>query len=103
MKPVSPRSKAFLVDLFWVLVALAHGYVALSLFDRDSSVTYAFTVIGALSIFLRHRYPWVFFLTSLPGLFISDSVVAPLVAVYTLAVRGTGNRVLIVIAALVIF
>lgn len=101
--PLSDRSREFLIDVFWVAVAIIHGYVALHLFGRDSQLNMAFTVLGALAIFLRHRHPWVFMAIALPGLFIADSVVAPLVALYTLAARGTDGRILVAMAAVVIF
>jgi signal transduction histidine kinase len=104
MKPNgSRRTRRVLVDLALVAVAIAHGYVALHLFDRDSAVTLSLGLVGAFGIFLRHRMPWVALLIAMPGLFIADAVVAPLVALYTLAAAGTGTRALIVTAAVVVF
>lgn len=97
------RSREFLVDLSLAVLAIAHGYVALHLFGRDSTLTLTFTVIGGLGIFVRRRAPWLTLLIGLPGLFISDSVVAPLVALYTLAAGGTGLRALLLTSAVVIF
>ena len=100
---LSPRTREFLIDLFLVIVAIGHGYVALNLFGRDTTLNLILLVIGALGIFARRRNPWASLLIAMPGLFIADSVVAPLVALYTLAARGTDIRALLVTAAVVIF
>lgn len=102
MKSLSSGAKSFLLNLFWAIVAVAHGYVSMHLFGRDSTVTMSFTVLGALGIFIRDRQPWGSLLISLPGLFIADSVVAPLVALYTLAAKGIDNR-LLALATFVVF
>lgn len=97
------RSRDFLINLALVIVALVHGYIALHLFERDTTFNLVFTVIGALGIFLRRPYPWATILIAMPGLFIADSVVAPLVGLYTLAARGTDLRALLLTAAVVVF
>lgn len=103
MRNLNPGTKAFLINLFWFLIAIAHGYVSLHLFGRDSNLTLGLTLLGAVGIFFRERQPWGALLISLPGLFIADSVVAPLVALYTLAARGTDNRWLILATVVVVF
>lgn len=99
----SIRSRGFAINLTLAIVAMLHGYIALNLFGRDTTLTLVLTAVGAVGIFLRQRNPWVSMAMALPGLFISDAVVAPLVALYTLAVRGSRLRTLLLTAALVVF
>jgi len=89
---LSPGARTFLVDLALFCLAVFHGLVVLRLV---SEWTIALTIIGALGIFARHRYPMASLLVSIPGLFIADGVIAPVVAVYSLALKGAGKRVMI--------
>lgn len=88
----NPRLRAFLVDLGLFSLAIFHGLVVLR---TVSDLTIVLTVIGALGIFARHRHPMASLLVAIPGLFIADGVVAPVVAIYSLALKGAEKRVLI--------
>lgn len=99
----STRTRDFLVDLLLAVVAMVHSYIALNLFGRDSVITLSLALLGASGILFRRRFPWLSMAMAMPGLFIADAVVAPLVALYTLALRGVSSRTLLVVAALVVF
>lgn len=88
----NPRVRAFLIDLALFSLAVFHGLVVLRLV---SEWTIALTIVGALGIFVRRRHPMVSLLVSIPGLFIADGVIAPVVAVYSLALKGADKRVMI--------
>lgn len=83
--------KGRLIDLALVAVALFHGYIAAY---EYTPLTLTVTGVGVLGIFVRREHPWVCLLIALPGLFLADAVVAPLVGLYSLAAAGLSIRYL---------
>ncbi|MBN8866442.1 MAG: hypothetical protein J0H98_02710 [Solirubrobacterales bacterium] len=88
----------FLIDLALVVFALAHGYLVA--FDVNW-LTMSTTFVGALGIFVRRAHPMVSLLISLPGFLLADGLVAPFVALYSLAYKGTDNRILYPVAGVI--
>lgn len=93
--PVGLRGR--IVDLALIAFALFHGYVAAYVV---TPLTVTVTVAGALGILLHRRHPWACLLISLPGLFLADAVVAPLVGLFSLAAAGLATRYLVPLALL---
>ncbi|MFI6017771.1 sensor histidine kinase [Streptomyces sp. NPDC051287] len=76
------QPRAALADIAVVAVALADAWAHVDLTDR---LTTACAVVGALGLALRHRMPLTTFVLALPTGLVTDAVVTPMVALYTLS------------------
>ncbi|MEU0966079.1 histidine kinase [Streptomyces sp. NPDC005917] len=76
------QSRAALVDIALVGIALADAWAHVDLRDRPTT---ACAVLGALALALRHRLPLTTFVLTLPTGLVTDAVVAPMTALYTLS------------------
>jgi len=80
--------------------AVDAGLVALALLDAALSVgagqeggaALGASVLGALALAARRRWPYAVFALTLPGLLIAYVLIAPLVALYTLAATSRDRR-----------
>ena len=72
-------------------VAIDIALVAVALLDavfssaREGGTPMALSVLAALGLIVRRRWPYVSLALSLPALFVAYVLVAPLVALYTVA------------------
>lgn len=81
----------WLVNL--VLAVATLGEAALTLADpHPASVGLSF--VAAFGLVARHRMPWLSVVLTLPGLVFGCASIAAVVALYTLAVRGTSRWIL---------
>ncbi|MFJ2260078.1 sensor histidine kinase [Streptomyces sp. NPDC087844] len=80
-----------------LLVALAAVDVGLQL-DHYTPLESALSAAACAALVVRRRFPLAVFLLSLPAALFSSVVVAPLAALYTLAERSRGRRLLVVCA-----
>ncbi|MEV6833895.1 histidine kinase [Streptomyces sp. NPDC051133] len=80
---MSPRRPpAVLLDIALVGFAVADAWVHVGFGDRPAA---ACAVLGAVALLLRHRLPLTTFALTLPTALITDAVVAPMAALYTLS------------------
>ncbi|MBP2326632.1 signal transduction histidine kinase [Kibdelosporangium banguiense] len=90
------------VDALLVGLAGFDAWLTADVFtDGTDLLVIAFTVIAALGLVVRRSLPWVSFLVTLPTWFVSQSMVATLVALYT-AARLTRDRRVLALAGLVV-
>ncbi|WP_448624750.1 sensor histidine kinase [Geodermatophilus sp. URMC 64] len=90
------RSTVVLVDAAVVALALTDSW--LRALDEESGLVVS--LIAALALVLRRRWPYVAFALTLPALYTADVLVAPLVALYTVAVSSR-SRGAVLLCALV--
>ncbi|MEU6201662.1 histidine kinase [Streptomyces sp. NPDC047061] len=76
------QPRAVLMDIALVAVALADAWAHTDLEDRPTT---ACALLGALALVLRHRLPLTTFALTLPTGLVTDAVVAPTAALYTLS------------------
>ncbi|MET8953580.1 sensor histidine kinase [Streptomyces sp. NPDC004393] len=91
------RVPAPVVDV--ALVALAALDAGLNLSD-DTPFGLALAAVACAALAVRRRFPLIVFLLTLPATLIQDTLVAPLAALFTLAVRYRDRRLLAVCAIL---
>ncbi|MEU9289486.1 histidine kinase [Streptomyces sp. NPDC048275] len=89
------RLQAPLLDAALVAVALLDVWAH---FDTDEPLRMVCAVAAALALVLRRRMPLLTFLLTLPAVLFSDSILAALAALYTLA-SLTRHRTLLAICA----
>jgi signal transduction histidine kinase len=94
----SPRPPSLLLDAALVCAALIDTWAHVGL--QDPPVAPACALLAAFALFLRHRLPILTFLLTLPAAMVSDAVVAPVAALYTLSSLSR-NRILLGACALV--
>ncbi|WP_328603519.1 histidine kinase [Amycolatopsis sp. NBC_00345] len=82
------------------LVALALLDVWLNL-DYTDDLGLVCAVVAAVALVVRRRYPYVVFALTMPALFIGPTVIAALIALYTVAVHARDRRVVIGCAVIV--
>ncbi|MFI1538110.1 sensor histidine kinase [Streptomyces anandii] len=87
---------AVLLDATLVVCALADAWAHVGLADRPAA---ACALLGALALMLRRRLPLTTFLLTLPTALVTDSVVAPMTALYTLSSLSR-HRLLLAVCAL---
>lgn len=91
MRRLPPRLRSVAVDAG--LVALALLDAALNASTEDASrAALGTSVLAALALAVRRRWPYATFALNLPGLLIADVLIAPLVALYTLAATSRDRR-----------
>lgn len=91
------RVPAPVVDAVWV--AAAGLDVWLNLWD-ETRLGVALAALGCAALAFRRRFPLVVFLLTLPVTLTQDVAVAPIVALYTLAVRSRNRGLLTLCVAL---
>ncbi|MEU9454335.1 histidine kinase [Streptomyces sp. NPDC048277] len=80
---MSPRRpSAVLLDLGVVAIALADAWTHIEVADLPTATC---AWLGALVLMLRHRLPLTTFALTLPTALVTDAVVAPMAALYTLS------------------
>ncbi|MFF7982835.1 sensor histidine kinase [Streptomyces sp. NPDC007901] len=80
---MSPRRPPTVVlDIGLVGIALTDGWAHVDVEDRPTA---ACALLGALALMLRHRLPLTTFALTLPTALVTDAVVAPMAALYTLS------------------
>ena len=93
----APRWTAGAVDA--ALVALALLDAALSS-GSEGGAELGTSVLAALALAVRRRWPYAAFALTLPALFIPDVLIAPIVALYTLAATSRDRRPVLACAVL---
>jgi signal transduction histidine kinase len=68
--------------------------------DQASRAALGLSVLAALALAVRRRWPYVTFALTLPGLWIANVLIAPLVTLYTLAGSSRDRRPVIVCAVI---
>ncbi|WP_089102469.1 sensor histidine kinase [Streptomyces hyaluromycini] len=76
------QPRAVLTDIALVGIALADAWAHVDIEDRPTT---ACALLGALALALRHRLPLTTFVLTLPTGLVTDAVVAPTAALYTLS------------------
>ncbi|MGW7381365.1 sensor histidine kinase [Streptomyces sp. NPDC054794] len=71
-----------LVDVGLVAAALADAWAHVSIEDQPAATC---ALVGSLALMLRRRLPLTTFLLTLPTALVTDAVVAPMAALYTLS------------------
>jgi signal transduction histidine kinase len=87
------------VDAGLVTLALLDAVLSVSV-NQTSRAALGLSVLGALAIVVRRRWPYVTFALTLPGLWIADVLIAPLIALYTLAATSRDRRPVIACAVI---
>ncbi len=87
----APRLGAAAVDTGLVALALLDTVLTASA-HHESGAALGTSVLAALALAARRRWPYATFALTLPGLLIADVLIAPLVALYTLAVTSRDRR-----------
>lgn len=88
------------IDLALFALALFHGFAVLK---EPNDLAYAVTLLGALGIFWRRELPVASLVIALPGLLFADAIVAPVAALFSLAVRYSDRRILVPAVLIVTF
>ncbi|MFJ9815899.1 sensor histidine kinase [Streptomyces sp. NPDC101151] len=78
----SRRPPALLLDIVLVGLALVDTWIHVDVADQPAA---ACALLGALALVLRRHRPLTTFVLTLPTALITDAVVAPMVALYTLS------------------
>ncbi|GGW53446.1 two-component sensor histidine kinase [Streptomyces lucensis JCM 4490] len=95
---MSPRRPpAALLDTALVVFALADAWTHVGVTDPPAAVC---AMSGALALVLRRRLPLTTFVLTLPSALVTDAVVAPMAALYTLSSLNR-NRLLLAGCALI--
>jgi signal transduction histidine kinase len=80
---VSRRQRsAVLLDVGFVGIALADAWAHVPVEDQPAATC---ALLGAVALMLRHRLPLTTFALTLPTALVTDAVVAPMAALYTLS------------------
>ena len=95
----APQLGAAAVDAGLVALALLDAVLSVSE-DQASRAALGLSVLAALALAVRRRWPYVTFALTLPGLWIANVLIAPLVALYTLAGSSRDRRPVIVCAVI---
>ena len=96
---IPPRWQAPALDAGLVGVALAD---ALLNNDLDPSVPTLCAAVAVFALLLRRKWPYVAFVLTLPAVTITSTVIATLIALYTVAVDTRNRRVLAVCSLAVV-
>lgn len=91
----SPRLPPALADSALVALALLDAVSA----DSNGTSPYLVSIVAALGLALRRRWPYVSFTLAMCALYIAYVVIAPLVALYTIAALRPDRRALAACAA----
>src|SRR5665811_2073820 len=95
----SPRLRAVAVDAGLVALALLDAALSARV-DQTSRAALGASVLAALALAVRRRWPYATFALTLPGLLIASVLIAPLVALYTLAATSRNRRPVLVCAVI---
>jgi len=95
----SPRLRAVAVDVGLVALALLDAALSARV-DQASRAALGASVLAALALAVRRRWPYATFALTLPGLLIASVLIAPLVALYTLAATSRNRRPVLVCAVI---
>lgn len=93
----APRPDPAAVDAGLVALALLDTVLSASA-NHANGVALGTSVLAALALAARCRWPYATFALTLPGLLIADVLIAPLVALYTLAATSRHRRPILVCA-----
>src|SRR5664279_3487372 len=93
----SPRLRTVAVDVGLVALALLDAALSARV-DQASRAALGASVLAALALAVRRRWPYATFALTLPGLLIASVLIAPLVALYTLAAASRNRRPVLVLA-----
>ncbi|MFD8496390.1 sensor histidine kinase [Amycolatopsis sp. NPDC059657] len=98
---VTPRQRLPLwaVDVALVALAILDAWLGLEQAAASSQIAAG---VAILALLIRRRYPYVSFVLTLPMLALSFSVVAVLIALYSVAVTTRDRRMITLCAAVVI-
>jgi signal transduction histidine kinase len=91
------RSRDAVVDAAVVALALADSL--LRAIDEESG--FVVSLVAALALVVRRRWPYVAFALTLPALYTADVLIAPLVAVYGVAVASRSRGPVLLCAVIV--
>jgi signal transduction histidine kinase len=91
------RSRDAVVDAAVVALALADSL--LRAIDEESG--FVVSLVAALALVVRRRWPYVAFALTLPALYTADVLIAPLVAVYGVAVASRSRGPILLCAVIV--
>ncbi len=90
--------KDLLIDSGLIVAAIVHGYLIAA---DQSWGAMALTVVGALGMFVRRAHPIATLLISMPGFFLTDGLVAPFVALYSMANKGVDTKIMYPVAGVI--
>lgn len=93
----APRLGAAAVDTGLVGLALLDTVLSASAYHESGAALDA-SILAALALAARRRWPYATFALTLPGLLIANVLIAPLVALYTLAATSRDRRPILVCA-----
>ena len=84
----------------WQLVLVDVGVVALALIDSwvravDAHSGLAVSLLAAVALIFRRRWPFIVFALTLPALFAADVLIAPLAALYTVAATSRARTLVL--------